>query len=86
MSDIYAEVKAERERAHAKHGDKSMESERPDAEKRLRILMEEVGEVAREFNEADIHDRPVDLALLRSELIQTAAMATAWADVCEASA
>lgn len=39
-------------------------------------------ERTREFNEADIHERPVDLEALRTELIQTAAMAAAWADAC----
>lgn len=79
---IYVEIREERERAHAKHGDKSTEAAAPDDMKRLRILLEEVGEVAREFNEADIHDRAVDLSSLRTELIQVAAMATAWADAC----
>lgn len=81
---IYDEIAAERARAHAKHGAKSMESAAPDDMKRFRILSEEVGEVAREFNEADIHDRPVDLAALRAECIQVAAMAAAWADACHA--
>ena len=82
MRDILEEVAAERARAHAKHGDKSMEAS-PWLDlngRRYRILMEEVGEVAREFNDAEIEDRPVDGAKLRRELIQVAAMATAWAD------
>lgn len=79
---IYDEIRDERARAHAKHGDKSMESAPWDdpTGKRLRILLEEVGEIAREFNEADIGGRPVDAASLRSELVQTATMALAWAD------
>lgn len=81
---VYDEIKTERWRAHEKHGPKSMENgaaEDPTG-RRLRILLEEVGEVAREFNDAEIEDRPVDLAKLRKELIQTAAMAAAWADRC----
>ena len=78
--DIYAEVRAERERAHAKHGDKSMESWAASDYARLSILMEEVGEVAREFNDAEIGERDMDLTAVRAELIQVAAMAVAWAD------
>lgn len=86
MADIYGEVRAERERAHAKHGDTSMESAPPDdpTGRRLRILLEEVGEVAKEFNDAEHARRPVDLAAVRKELVQVAAMAAAWADVIAA--
>ena len=44
---------------------------------RLRLLVEEVGEVARELNEADIGNPDPDE--LYTELIQTAATAAAWA-------
>ena len=84
VGTVYDEIRAERERAHAKHGERSMESS-PAADpqgRRYRILLEEIGEVANEFNEADLQGRPVDLAALRRELIQVAAMATAWADAC----
>lgn len=77
---IYAEVSAERERAHAKHGRTSMESQPADAPMRLSILMEEVGEVAKEFNEGRHRGEGPDLAALRAELIQVAAMSSAWAD------
>lgn len=86
-STVYDEIRAERTRAHAKHGRKSMESgpaTDPDG-RRFRILVEEVGEVAREFNDAEIEERRVDLAKVRKELIQTAAMAAAWADACGAA-
>jgi NTP pyrophosphatase (non-canonical NTP hydrolase) len=46
---------------------------------RLAILVEEVGEVAREFCEAR-HCGEFDLVNLRKELIQVAAMSGAWAD------
>jgi NTP pyrophosphatase (non-canonical NTP hydrolase) len=81
IESIYIEVRAERERAHAKHGATSMEAFPVDDMNRLAILMEEVGEVAREFNEARHDDRPVDLPKLREELVQSATMAIAWADV-----
>lgn len=77
---IYDEVWIERDRAHILHGSTSMESYPADSMDRLAILGEEYGEVCKEFNEARHDDRPVDMALLRKELIQTAAMATAWAD------
>jgi hypothetical protein len=91
-TDIYAEVRAERERAHAKHGDTSMEGLPAMDMTRLSVLVEEVGEVAREFNEARHRthqallpqaerETSVDRAALRKELIQVAAMAVAWIDV-----
>lgn len=76
---VWEEARQERIRAHRKHGDTSMESQAPDAWRRYMILAEEVGEVAKEYNDADHEGRPVDLAKLRKELIQVAAMAGAWA-------
>lgn len=82
---IYDEVRAERERAHAKHRETSMEAQPWYAHLRQHILIEEVGEVSKEFNEArhrgDSHPDPIRL---RKELIQVAAMATAWADAIPA--
>lgn len=80
---VWAEAQAERDRAHAKHGDKSMEAWPADHPARLSILMEEVGEVAREFNEAGLNNVTVDYAALRAELIQVTAMAGAWADAID---
>lgn len=77
---IYHEIEAERDRAHAKHGATSMESMGRRDPQRFLILAEEVGEVANEFNEARHEGREVDTVKLREELIQVAAMATAWAD------
>lgn len=76
---VWDEVQAERERAHAKHGDTSMESLSAFDLTRLSVLMEEVGEVAREFNEFR-HTGEIRAADLRKELIQVAAMAGSWAD------
>lgn len=80
---IYDDIAAERARAHAKHGAKSMESAAWDDMKRLRILVEEVGEVARVFNEIELGDdaSPEGRAAAHDELIQVAAMAAAWAEV-----
>jgi NTP pyrophosphatase (non-canonical NTP hydrolase) len=77
---IYADIDRERRRAHAKHGPSSMESMPVDAMLRYTILAEEVGEVAKEFNDAAGDRRRVDLDRLRTELVQVAAMAAAWAD------
>lgn len=76
---IWEEVAQERARAHIKHGDTSMESLAIDDLTRLTVLVEEVGEVARAFNEAR-HRPPLDMAGLREDLIQVAAMAGAWAE------
>jgi NTP pyrophosphatase (non-canonical NTP hydrolase) len=48
---------------------------------RLTILLEEVGEVAQELNDARGEGRPIHLGRLRNELVQVAAVAVAW---CEA--
>lgn len=79
---IWDEIADERDRAHGKHGSTSMEGLHPSdtTGRRLRILLEEVGEVAKEFNEAEHERRIVDMQALRKELIQVAAMAGAWAD------
>jgi NTP pyrophosphatase (non-canonical NTP hydrolase) len=80
--NIWDEIAAERARAHAKHGDKSMEAADWADMKRLRILLEEVGEVARVFNEWDLGHLSDSAArrAARDELVQVAAMAGAWAD------
>lgn len=83
MPDVYEAIRLERERAHAKHGTKSLEAADPLSERRLRVLLEEVGEVAREFNDAEVEGRDVDLGKLHAELVQVAAMAAAWADAVE---
>lgn len=72
-------VHDERVRAHEKHRNHSMEAWPTLSPERYLILAEEVGEVAKEFNEAKAEGREVDAAALRKELIQVAAMAVAWA-------
>ena len=76
------QVSQERERAHAKHGETSMRHSHPLAERRFRILVEEVGEIAEAFNDRD-HGKFADefefVEHLFEELIQVAAMASDWA-------
>ena len=80
-----AAVQGEATRAHVRHGPNSMMNPTASDERRLAILAEEFGEVARELNEAVIHARPVEREHLVTELIQTAAMAASWAEVLEGS-
>ena len=67
---VLADVKAERERQHQLFGDQSDKVNGV----WLGILVEEVGEVAKALNEDD----PVEH--LREELVQVAAVATAWVE------
>lgn len=46
----------------------------------LAVLMEEVGEVAKELNESDDVSLEQHMSSLRAELIQVAAVAVAWAE------
>ncbi len=88
---VWAEIVGERHRAHAVHGATSMESCDRFADRRLRVLLEEVGEVATVLNDRERdharanrpqewHDGVEDNAVadLRGELVQVAAMAVAW--------
>lgn len=81
-SGIYVLIRDERVRAHLKHGAKSMESANWDDMKRLRILLEEVGEIAKVFNELDAGaiDAPEAMRQCSVEAMQVAAMAAAWSD------
>lgn len=78
--DVTAHVRAEIWRQDGlaragKFGGKHTLPEGPN-DARLRLLVEEVGEVARELNEADLGNPDPDG--LYTELIQTAATAVAW--------
>jgi len=77
--DTLASVQVEATYADRKHGDQSMFAPGQTNERRLAILAEEVGECARELNEAAIKG-VLDSRHLREELIQVAAMATTWHD------
>jgi NTP pyrophosphatase (non-canonical NTP hydrolase) len=81
---VWEDAQAERERALVLHGDKAMDAYEIDDYARLAILMEEVGEVAREFNEAIQNKRFIDVDALRTELVQVTAMAGAWVDAIDA--
>lgn len=86
----YSDVHRERIRAHHKHdanGD-SMERKGWDDPAWLSVVMEEVGEVARvlcEQRHGNIKSPEVK-GDLREELIQTAAMVTAWIDAIDLDA
>jgi NTP pyrophosphatase (non-canonical NTP hydrolase) len=83
-TEVYAEVHAERVRAHTKHAARgnSREDQPWYDHEWLPILVEEVGEVAHELT-YDTHDK--DRAhWLRKELVQVAAMACAWIDAIDA--
>lgn len=81
--EIAGEIVDERIRAHRKHRDHSMEAWPAVAPERYLILAEEVGEVAKEFNDATVEGRLIDLVALRKELIQVATMAVAWVDAAD---
>jgi NTP pyrophosphatase (non-canonical NTP hydrolase) len=78
-------IQAEATRAHLKHGEHSMLGPKTN-DRRLAILTEEVGEVARELNDAEIDGRPVDRDKLVRELIQVGAMAATWVEALEGQA
>lgn len=95
LRTIYWEIDEERDRAHRKHGKSSMAAQPPDSIDRIVILLEEVGELAKEFNDARhrARSRPwwlrllrpgryatLDLPSVRKEAVQIAAMA---ADLAE---
>jgi hypothetical protein len=87
LSDLtLSAIQAEASGAYAKHGNHSMLSPSHTDDRRLAILTEEVGEVARELNDAAIGDRPVDRDKLVKELIQVAAMAASWVEHLEGGA
>lgn len=77
---ILAQFSAERERAHELHGEHSQEGNAWDSEKSMRILVEEVGEIAKVLNERDLGNLTDLEAMreLRKELVQTGAMCLVW--------
>jgi hypothetical protein len=74
-------IQAEATRAHLKHGENSMLSPGHGNDRRIAILAEEVGEIARELNDAAIEGRPVNRDKLIGELVQSAAMCATWIEV-----
>ena len=82
LTALMDEIHTERIRANEAHGISSMEATKWWHGRRLAILMEETGEVARAYNERDHRrlgiDHPQFMAELRGELVQVAAMAVGW--------
>jgi len=81
---VYTDIHNERIRAHEKHGAKgnSREDAHWENNEWLPILVEEVGEVAHLLT----YDTEKTKSQLRQELIQVAAMATAWIVAIDAQA
>lgn len=87
---IYKDIHEERLRAHAKHAaaGNSMEGRPWSDPYWLPVLVEEVGEVAQQLCDmrslaASVESERQGLEWLRSELVQVAAMATAWIDAVD---
>lgn len=70
--DPWREIMRAREKAHAKHGDNSIEAISANDPRWLSILVEEIGEVANALT----YDGPT--GNLRSELVDVLAVASAW--------
>ncbi len=83
LSDVtLSAIQAEATRAHVMHGVNSVLRVTSN-DRRFSILAEEVGEVAKELNDADIENRPVDRDKLVKELIQVAATAGTFVEALE---
>ena len=84
---VYEEIAYERRRAHIKHAPHggSVEVKYFQDVSWLPILVEEVGEVAEEINEYSfgVVSEERYRRQLKAELIQVAAMATAWAEAID---
>lgn len=84
----YTDIHRERIAAHEKHVLKggSMEKKSWNDPAWLPVLVEEVGECARVLNEHMLGNLNVDdsAVSLRTELVQVAAMATAWLEAIDA--
>ena len=70
-------IQAEVIRSQVLHGSNSMMSAALNPSRRLAILVEEVGEVAKELNETAL-GAEADKDKLEKELIQVSAMAASW--------
>lgn len=72
----WAEIEQARAKAHAKHGENSIEGILPSSPRWLPILVEEIGEVSHELT----YD---STGSLRAELIDVLAVASAWLDALD---
>lgn len=77
--DVSREILQARERAHAKHGANSIEAIPANDPRWLSILVEELGEAAHELT----YDSGGTLKSLRAELVDIAAVATAWIEAID---
>lgn len=75
-------IQMEATRAHILHGENSMLGPAT-SDRRMTILTEEVGEVAKEINDAKVEGREIDYDHLVKELIQVGAMAGTWIEAIE---
>ena len=77
---ILAEFSDERWRAQEIHGEQSQEGNAWDSRRSTEILFEEVGEIAKVFNERALGNLTDLEAMreLRRELVQTGAMCLVW--------
>lgn len=73
VGGVYADIARERLRAAKKHSDGSIELAPADDPRWWIVVMEEIGEVARAFQEEGPER-------VREELVQVAAMCAAWLD------
>ena len=78
--NVFFEIEAGREKAHAKHGENSIEGIGPLDPRWLPILVEEVGEIAQALNDGDLglFDSDERLRQVRAELVDVATVAAAW--------
>lgn len=79
------EILAARARAHAKHGDNSIEGLPADSPEWLAILVEEVGEVAHALTYDSAPDAETRRRNLEGELVDVLAVASAWLDASRAA-
>jgi len=77
---VFGLVAAERGRQEAGFGNtgRDLSGQTMDPHQKLAVLVEEVGEVSQELNDATEGGRPVWTDHLRAELVQVAACAVAW--------
>jgi NTP pyrophosphatase (non-canonical NTP hydrolase) len=76
-ANVLDNIRDEAQRAHDKKGADSMYWPRASNDRRLAVLAEETGEVARAINDGAA-GTGTDLAALRAELVQVAAMAATF--------
>lgn len=87
-AQLFAELVAEGDRAHAKHAATSMRAQPWNHHRRMTIFVEELGELARPMNDLEHGDVSLAEALseARGEAVQLAAMAFDWLVAIDAAA